>query len=265
LSVANITKHGQLNKGSNYGATTTHVAAPGTDIWSVVPERGYESMSGTSMAAPHVSGVAALVFASNPSMTPAEVKERIIRTAKKVPALAGKVSSGGIASAAAALAGNSSGGGTGGGNTGGGSTGGGSAGSGGSTGGGSTGVGGVTTGVTFSISAVAPKKTTPVRMTFSQNLTPGSVGCFQGVVSPRKKNQSVRATLKGNKLALQLVQKSGKKLRPVPWPAKGKLAVKIASNCAAGVSGTLVDTDSDGKAGGVSRVINLTIGASKKK
>jgi thermitase len=53
------------------------IAAPGVDVLSAIPGNGYRTMSGTSMATPHVSGVAALIAGSAPDMTPAQVRERL--------------------------------------------------------------------------------------------------------------------------------------------------------------------------------------------
>src|SRR6056297_915766 len=63
---------------SNYGSWVD-IAAPGSDILSCQPNDQYQTMSGTSMACPHVSGVAALIvskFAGN--ITPSEVRSRLI-------------------------------------------------------------------------------------------------------------------------------------------------------------------------------------------
>jgi len=59
---------------SNYGKENVDVFAPGSDIWSCNPNNEYEFASGTSMAAPAVSGVAALVRSYYPKLTAAEVK-----------------------------------------------------------------------------------------------------------------------------------------------------------------------------------------------
>src|SRR6476661_1647437 len=61
---------------SNYGPDVDLIA-PGKCIWSTIPS-GYQYMSGTSMAAPHVTGAVALLKASRPDLTPAEVREALI-------------------------------------------------------------------------------------------------------------------------------------------------------------------------------------------
>lgn len=66
---------------SNYGQENVDVFAPGVDIYSTTPDDTYESLGGTSMAAPVVSGIAALVMAYYPSFTAAEVKDIIIDSA----------------------------------------------------------------------------------------------------------------------------------------------------------------------------------------
>lgn len=102
LSVAAVDNKGVLANFSNYGKTTVHVGAPGVNIYSSTTS-GYDSWSGTSMATPHVSGLAVLLASQFPNMTHKELKERIITTARPIPGLRGKVRSGGLANAYAAL------------------------------------------------------------------------------------------------------------------------------------------------------------------
>lgn len=66
---------------SNFGKTVT-VAAPGVNILSTVPGGGYAKMSGTSMAAPHAAGVAALILSNHPDWKPAQVKAAMEQSAK---------------------------------------------------------------------------------------------------------------------------------------------------------------------------------------
>lgn len=80
ISVAGLNIERQLWSDSNFGATID-IAAPGDEILSTDLNGGYRNLSGTSMAAPHVSGVAALVRSANPDYTNAEVRETLIRTA----------------------------------------------------------------------------------------------------------------------------------------------------------------------------------------
>ncbi|WP_405384823.1 S8 family peptidase [Maribacter sp. LLG6340-A2] len=65
---------------SNYGAINVDIFAPGTDIYSTYPNNTYEFSPGTSMAAPAVAGIAALVMSQYPSLTAAQVKQIILRS-----------------------------------------------------------------------------------------------------------------------------------------------------------------------------------------
>ncbi|MBF8149049.1 S8 family peptidase [Winogradskyella sp. F6397] len=65
---------------SNYGKKNVDVFAPGSAIYSTFPENEYKSISGTSMAAPAVAGVAALVRSYYPKLTAAQVKQVILES-----------------------------------------------------------------------------------------------------------------------------------------------------------------------------------------
>src|SRR5258708_7570985 len=67
ISVANSLEFGWLNAGSAYGRRTVHLAAPGTNILSTTPGNTYDTFTGTSMATPLVTGVAALLKAQSPA------------------------------------------------------------------------------------------------------------------------------------------------------------------------------------------------------
>jgi thermitase len=88
---------------SNYGAASVDLFAPGVDIVSTFPVDDYRFAWGTSMATPHVSGEAALLLASAPSLSAQELKNLILGTADPRPGLAGLSVSGGRANAGAAL------------------------------------------------------------------------------------------------------------------------------------------------------------------
>jgi subtilisin family serine protease len=80
---------------SNYGKKTTHLAAPGVNIYSTVPGNKYASLSGTSMACPHVAGGVALLWSLHPSWNYKKVKEVLLKTVDLLPALANKTITGG--------------------------------------------------------------------------------------------------------------------------------------------------------------------------
>jgi subtilisin family serine protease len=88
---------------SNFGKTTVEVAAPGGSIRSTSPSSSqkarYRTLSGTSMASPHVAGIAALVWSRHPAMDWAQVKETVVGTVKFNKNWATKVSSAGVANA----------------------------------------------------------------------------------------------------------------------------------------------------------------------
>ncbi len=103
ISVAALDRTDALASFSNFGAKTVHIAAPGRDIRSTWLKDTYRDASGTSMAAPQVAGVAALILANEPNLSVEKLRERILTTVDKFDSLNGKVSSGGRLNAANAL------------------------------------------------------------------------------------------------------------------------------------------------------------------
>lgn len=102
IAVAATDRNDKLADFSNYGVQSVDVAAPGVDIYSTVIS-GYDTFSGTSMATPHVAGVAALVKAHNPSWGYDLIKMVIERSADRKPSLVGKIGTEGRINAYQAL------------------------------------------------------------------------------------------------------------------------------------------------------------------
>lgn len=103
ISVAAVTQGGALASFSNFGHGSVSLAAPGDQILSTYPSNSYNTISGTSMSTPYVSGIAVLLWSMDPSLTPAQVKQRIIDTSEPLPSLVSLVARSGRASAFAAL------------------------------------------------------------------------------------------------------------------------------------------------------------------
>jgi subtilisin family serine protease len=80
---------------SNYGSRSVDLGAPGTNILSTQPGASYQFLDGTSMAAPHVAGAAALVRGASPSASDVGVKALLFRTVDANTSLAGKTTTGG--------------------------------------------------------------------------------------------------------------------------------------------------------------------------
>lgn len=131
VSVASTTRSGGRSYFSNFGSLID-VAAPGGDMRSnssngilstyntgtTTPgSDAYAFNQGTSMAAPHVAGVAALLYAAKPTITPTEVESTLKSTARSFPATCSQCGSGIVVASAAVQAVDTGGGGGGGGNT----------------------------------------------------------------------------------------------------------------------------------------------------
>lgn len=102
ISVAAVNSSGTLASFSNFGHNSVSVAAPGVSIFSTYPGT-YAALSGTSMSTPYVSGIAVLLWSREPSLTPAEVKQRIVDTSQPLPSLVSILARSGRASAYDAL------------------------------------------------------------------------------------------------------------------------------------------------------------------
>ena len=91
ISVAATNRDDALAWFSDYGRRTVHIGAPGEEILSTVPGDNYEYFSGTSMAAPHVTGVAALLKAQNPSRDWRAIKNLILAGGDTLSALSNTI------------------------------------------------------------------------------------------------------------------------------------------------------------------------------
>ena len=84
ISVGAVDINGNITSFSNQAGDDSrmhHVMAPGQDIYSTLPNNSYTSWQGTSMAAPHVAGVIALMLSANPNLTHDQVREILTDTA----------------------------------------------------------------------------------------------------------------------------------------------------------------------------------------
>lgn len=104
ISVAATNNRDALASFSNYGSSSVDLSAPGVDILSTLPGNAYGSYSGTSMATPHVTGAAALLKSSNPSLDDAQLKARILESAENKTNLQTRTATGGRLNAQASLA-----------------------------------------------------------------------------------------------------------------------------------------------------------------
>lgn len=83
IAVGGIDINDRMNEYSNRAGSKVldYVVAPGVDIYSTTPYDTYETYTGTSMATPHVAGVAALILNANPTLTPTQVEYILTTTA----------------------------------------------------------------------------------------------------------------------------------------------------------------------------------------
>lgn len=103
VAVAATNIRNQILPSSNWGLKHVHVAAPGENIYSTLPNGRYGYLTGTSQATAFVSGEAALILSENPKLKPAEVRQIIMSSADKLKNLEGKIASGGRINAYASL------------------------------------------------------------------------------------------------------------------------------------------------------------------
>ncbi len=106
VAVAATTRSDTLASFSNHGSGSVEIGAPGAEIYSTYyrSDSDYIVESGTSMAAPHVTGALALLRAKFPNDTYRQSINRLLRSATKLPALAGQVQTGARLNLAAAIA-----------------------------------------------------------------------------------------------------------------------------------------------------------------
>ncbi len=89
VAVAAVDRDGTLASFSNRGAESVDIVAPGVDIVSTLPGNNYGQLSGTSMAAPHVAGALALLFAIEPAITYQQAIARLYETGRSLQGAVG--------------------------------------------------------------------------------------------------------------------------------------------------------------------------------
>ncbi|NJD04007.1 MAG: hypothetical protein FIA99_15740 [Ruminiclostridium sp.] len=95
ISVGSINSKGEYSKFSNYG-NKIHVAAPGENVISTIPGNKYETITGTSVAAPFVTGIAAIIKSLFPNLSSQDIARRIKEIVFRIDNLTDKVTTGGI-------------------------------------------------------------------------------------------------------------------------------------------------------------------------
>ncbi len=103
ISIASASRFDDLSGFSNYGASTVAVASPGEYIESTVVGNTTRTMSGTSMAAPFVAGLAARALREAPSLSGYQLKVLLMQTADKASYLKNKVATGARVNALSAV------------------------------------------------------------------------------------------------------------------------------------------------------------------
>ena len=103
ISVAALDRSDLMTSFSNFGVKSVHIAAPGKDIVSTWLNGEYREASGTSMAAPQISGIAALLLARDPKMSVQKLREKLLNSVDLLDSLTGKLENAGRINAAKVL------------------------------------------------------------------------------------------------------------------------------------------------------------------
>ncbi|QYK00963.1 S8 family serine peptidase [Shewanella psychrotolerans] len=94
MSIASTDRDDNMSTFSQWGLTSVDMGAPGSAILSTTPGNSYATYSGTSMATPHMTGAAALVWSINPDLSPVEMKQLLMDSGDSNAALTGKTVAG---------------------------------------------------------------------------------------------------------------------------------------------------------------------------
>lgn len=103
ITVAAVDSNDVLATFSNWSVTGVDIAAPGVNILSTIQGNGYGSLDGTSMACPHMCGVAGLLWSKNQDWSYLDVRDVLLASVRAVPGLASRCVTGGVIDASVAV------------------------------------------------------------------------------------------------------------------------------------------------------------------